>query len=175
LAETQWLFSPDETALAIRTADDRRIRLWDLQRGKLIVQFAGDRGPDTTLRFSSDSRLFAYTQVNSVYMYDLKRRQQLSDFTGLHEHSNVAFDSAGRTLLTVESDDSVRLRDLRSGRTLRRGVTAERGLWFSGDNAIPPEKLLTAEVFVDKEKRIRLHDPITGIGCLQLNDPLRIF
>ncbi len=172
LAETQWLFSPDEKVLAIRTADDRLIRLWDLERGKVITQFEGDAGPDTTLLFSPDSRLFAYTKVNSVRRYDLKRKLPLPELVGIGEHSNLAFDPTGRTLLTVKGGETVRLWDLRSRKLLRSGLRPERDSWLGGLEPIPQEHVLMATVFVDTEKRNRLHDPVTGIGVVsQINPP----
>lgn len=170
---TQWRFSPDETVLAIRTQEDQIIRLWDLRSHKQIAQFEGNEGWDTHLLFSPDSRFFCFPKGDSIQLYDLKqrRRQELGDHRGVQQ---LAFAPSGSALLTVDARSRLRLWDLRSRKVLRIGVT-DGELWLAGQHPHDGESLLTSEVFSDSERRIRLFDPVTGIGVVPLADALRSF
>jgi len=114
-------FSPDGKLLA--SADDRAMRLWDVESGKLVQVIRCKRDPDISIwemEFSPDgSRITTTWGDPVVHVWDVRTGEPVLELEGHEATSRCAhFSSDGRRLLTAAFDGTARLWDARTGRQL---------------------------------------------------------
>jgi RNA polymerase sigma factor (sigma-70 family) len=114
-------FSPDGQMLALGTADDPSLQLWDLASGKCMNRF--DQRPHdgiiTSLAFSRDGRLLAAGRGNRIVLWDAASGRERVRFEGpMGLVNGVAFTSDAKMLVAASADGNARIFDLSSSRLL---------------------------------------------------------
>ena len=131
-------FSPDGKMLAAANADGT-IWLWSMASqpslGRVLV---GHTDTVNAVVFSSNGRLLASGGDTTVRLWDVSRMRMRGSPLGTHTTtvSAVAFSPDGQTIASGSDDETVRLWDVQSGRTVRELLGASSditGLAFSHD------------------------------------------
>jgi len=149
-------FSPDGQILAIGNG------LWDTSTGgdlkSLREGMASSWRGSRSFTFSLDSRTFAGTQNNNVFLWDISTEKLL--WRGGHKgHVNsVAFSSDDKTLASGSEDNTIRLWDAATGQ-LQNILTDHRG-WVHSVTFTPDGSTLMSG---SADKTIRVWDVSTGL------------
>ncbi|MBY0230617.1 MAG: WD40 repeat domain-containing protein [Gemmataceae bacterium] len=149
-------FHPKGDLLASASLIDDNIRLWDLKNGKLAKTLRGHKGGVTTVLFHpSGDRLASASKDKAIGLWEHVSGKRLDSLTG-HENNlwGLAFHPDGRTLVSASSD-SVRMQDLKSGRTERLCGSDEGE---PGVMALHPSGALVATGDADIPEGIQLWD-----------------
>jgi WD40 repeat protein/tRNA A-37 threonylcarbamoyl transferase component Bud32 len=133
-------FSPDGRFVAVAhiPADGRppRHRVWDLSRGKLVLDLSADR-PGARLAFSPDGRKMAAGRPDHVIsIYDLGACREVKRLERVPDLVRIAFNPLGRLLaISGMVNRLVEVRDVDSGGIVARLPHPRRvcGLAWSGD------------------------------------------
>lgn len=113
-------FSPDGVYLATG-AEDKIIRIWEIQAGVIRHQFAGHEQDIYSLDYSSDGRLIASGSGDrTVRVWDIPNNQCILSLTIEDGVTTVAISPDNRFLAAGSLDKSVRVWDLASGNLLER-------------------------------------------------------
>ncbi|HEV3303730.1 MAG TPA: hypothetical protein VG055_29020 [Planctomycetaceae bacterium] len=148
------LFSPDGHQV-LSFSSDRTVRLWDAAAGTQIRLFEGCADVVWGAAFSARGRqVIAWGKDHLLRIWDAGsgrevRTLDLGEDWKL-DAAALALDRDGRRLLTSHQDQSVRLRDLSTGKELRRytNVRNSRGLTFSPDGRFAASGSFRAGVYV---------------------------
>src|SRR5205085_6962774 len=126
-------FCPDGRH-AFSAGSDRVLRLWDLDTGQEVRRFVGHPGEVTIMALSPDGRYVLSGNEGrheaGKFVPDLKpviRFWDVSTGKEVHQlrgHTNVAraiaFSPDGRCALSGSDDETLRLREVKSGKEVRR-------------------------------------------------------
>jgi WD40 repeat protein/DNA-binding SARP family transcriptional activator len=118
--------SPSADGRLVATAgDDGVVRVWDVQRRRLVSTVRGHRGPAYAAGFSPDRRTIATAGADgdiALADVDGKNRHVLVKLPGQTYANSVEFSPDGRSLVVGAGDGSVRLIDVsrRTSRVLGR-------------------------------------------------------
>ena len=110
-------WSPDGKRLASSSSEEKRVRLWDAERGAQIRALGPFAGPAEKVRWSPDGRLVAFN-VPGVgwHFWDVTKNQLVND-PKQWKVARLHFAPDGRTALVLpKGADTYRLRDLDEGK-----------------------------------------------------------
>jgi WD40 repeat protein len=139
------VFSPDGKQL-LSAAEDRTVRLWDLGTGKEVRRFEGFK--DETARpgqgllveasFVAGGRVVGHVwgRKSFLIVWEAATGKEVKRLDlGADHHKDIAVSPDGRWLLSGHEDHTVRLRDLTTGKEVKRlavpDVYVPRALNFS--------------------------------------------
>jgi WD40 repeat protein len=142
------VFSPDSKQI-LSASKDKTVRLWDVETGKLVRTFEHFKdatpieGHDLIVQavFLPGGRQIAgnvWGTDKTLLIWDLADGKLVRKLDlGADQHKEVAISPNGRWLLTAHDDQTVRLRELETGKELQRLDVADtnvaRALNFSRD------------------------------------------
>lgn len=117
-------FSPNGQMMLTAHGVPPKIKLWDANTGKLMMELSGHTGYVTRAQFSPDGKTIISASFDkTARLWDVKTGQEIRQFIG---HSdglwNVAFAPDGKTIATASTDGTARLWDVQTGKELRRFV-----------------------------------------------------
>lgn len=112
-------FSPDATTLA-SGHDDRKVRIWDSQSGKLRHVLSGHGDEISALAFSADgARLATAAEDRTVCLWDVRSGDLIGKLEGHTDRvDDLAWSPKGNRLASAGWDTSVRVWDPNSGELL---------------------------------------------------------
>jgi WD40 repeat protein len=114
--------SPDGR-LALTAGNDRTVRLWDVETGKVLRRFEGHTDWVWDVAFSPDGRRAlsgAGGPDSTLRLWDVATGAELRRFQGHVAVRKVAFSPDGRQAVSGGSDTTIRLWDVETGQELRR-------------------------------------------------------
>lgn len=113
-------FSPDGKLLATG-AEDRRIRVWDIETRKIKCSFDGHEQDIYSLDFSRNGRLIASGSGDkTVRLWDIETRGQIMVLSIEDGVTTVAMSPSGQFVAAGSLDKSVRVWDCSSGYLIER-------------------------------------------------------
>lgn len=109
-------FKPTDGALIASCSADGTVRMWDTQKGKLLMTLEGHKMGINDIGWSRDARyLCSASDDQAVILWDAESGTRLNTLTG---HSNfvfsVKFNPAGNMLVSGSFDETVRIWDVRT-------------------------------------------------------------
>lgn len=107
-------FSPDSTKIASGAGHD--VKLWDVETGKNIATFQGQKGKVESIAFSPDGTKLAVGADEGVKLLDILTEKHI-DLLGAMWNQSVAFSPDGKTLASA-SGVGVRLWEVSTGKSL---------------------------------------------------------
>ncbi|MFI5397177.1 MAG: TIR domain-containing protein [Candidatus Binatia bacterium] len=158
-----YAFSPDGKRV-LTGADDKTVRLWDLETGRCLRVLKGHTEPVWSIAWDTDQRrVLSAARDNSVRLWDVKTGRCLRVLEG-HTGSvhNVAWSGDQRHALSGSNDNSVRLWDVETGRCLRVLEGHTDAVWSVAWSADQRRALSSSE-----DNTVRLWDMETG-RCLRV-------
>ncbi|RKZ56946.1 MAG: hypothetical protein DRR08_20300, partial [Candidatus Parabeggiatoa sp. nov. 2] len=135
---TSVTFSPDGRLLAYGSGDNR-VRLWDVQSGRLLKSFEGHSQSVTSVAFSADGLMLASgSEDKTIRLWDINSKTFLKTFEGHRGVVNsIAFHPEGNLLASSSNGGTIRVWNIRSGELLRKPfkwqVRSMRTVAFSPD------------------------------------------
>ncbi len=123
-------FAPDSTALASGSADGK-IRLWELETGRMQFSLPTDQGGVLALAFSPERKILASGGSDTlVRLWDVDSRRLLSTLTGHTGSVNaLAFSIDGEILASGGRDAHVRLWDVGAGSLMSTLPARDEAVW----------------------------------------------
>ena len=110
-------FSPNGKILA-SCGDSDQINLWNTETGKLLFTFTGHRRGNYPLAFSPDEKILASVDYNTIYLWDLITRKQLTECKTQGPIYVLLFSPDGKTLVSGGWDGKMQVFNIRTGQLL---------------------------------------------------------
>ncbi|MHC4400928.1 MAG: M56 family metallopeptidase [Planctomycetota bacterium] len=141
------------------------IRLWEVPTGRRLGELKMDESDlgGSAIAISPDGRLLASTHHDKIRMWDLASRKPIREISDYekpykHRHQQVAFSPDGTMLAAVGYDNTVRVWEVATGKSL---LGASEGHRRAVDAiAYSPADQIVATLSYDRT--VRLWDPPTG-------------
>jgi WD40 repeat protein len=122
-------FSPDGKMLAFTNKE--MIRLWDLAAGKELRQLAGPARRLGRLAFSTDGKLLAAAGGQTVHLWEPATGKAAPPLgKDLGNLGSVAFSPGGKLVACGNSDGTIHILDLTTGRPVSRLDGHLGGVWW---------------------------------------------
>ena len=114
-------FSPDGTRV-VSTSNDKTIRIWDLETGKMLKMLEGHNDEVNTAAFSPDGKLIVSASKDStVRIWDAATGMQLNNLKGHNAPLlSATFSPDGKSIISVSDMDSYIIWDTRTGRQIKK-------------------------------------------------------
>jgi WD40 repeat protein len=118
-------FSPDGRLILSASANDYRLRLWDVASGASVRTFTGHTGAVQSCALSPDGRLaLSAAQDDTLRLWEVASGQSVCTLKGhTAEVKGCAFGLGGRLALSSSLDHTLRLWEVASGKELARWLT----------------------------------------------------
>ncbi len=115
-------FSPDSKTLVYSTHEwGKQFRLWDAAAGRPMLDRPGHDWPVTALAASADGKRIVSVGTDALYLWDVTSGKLLRQWEEGNPHSQAClFSSDGKRLICAGCDRAVVVRDIASGKELRR-------------------------------------------------------
>ena len=166
-------FSPDGKTLAVTTAGDNSLRLWEVRTGEIISTLA--EHPRLTV-LPINNRAFISVSTNGTQLRDIHTGKILQDLTeiwtnliksidGIDEVKSSAFSLDNTTFAIGDKDGSLQLWDVRTGKqllTLAGHTDSINALAFTADG--------TRLASGSRDRNIRIWDVRTGTLLLDFTE-----
>jgi len=149
------VFSPDGKLLAV-AGDSRKVRLWDVAKGRWAGDLTAPAMPVFCLAFSPDGKLLAAaTNAGKVRLWDLSTRKKVHTLDAHRSMAlSVQFSPDGRLLATGGMDRVIHIWD-RATRALRATFRhAEGAVWAMAFS--PDGRMLASAAWHGTRSRVRL-------------------
>ncbi|WP_430412328.1 beta-propeller domain-containing protein [Kordia sp.] len=159
-------FSPDGKTL-ITASHDKTAKLWEVNSGKLLIDFKGHKDVVHYAEFSPDGKkVLTISSDEIVNLWDTNSGKLLfsSDHYKIKVNS-VKFSTDGRKLLTVSDNESANVWDVNSGKLLFSSNISDKRINFVGFSP-NGRKLFIVNHYYSPE----LRDTNTGKLLFTLND-----
>ena len=119
-------YSPDGSVLAVGLSPDHGAtpgtRLWDTRTNQPLGEILPSTSGIRSFRFREDSRVLIAAGQDSLRVWDVSRRQALSE--RIADETLGGFRPDGRAFLTSGSDGTVRLREVATGKVMSSLLTS---------------------------------------------------
>jgi RNA polymerase sigma factor (sigma-70 family) len=155
---------------SILSAAGKAVYVWDLATGKERRHFEGHKAPVTSFAISGDGKLLASgCQDGTIHLWDAATGRELHHFTAHKDGASVqgelygafvsGFTPDGRQIVSMGSENTIRLWDTASGKKIR-----EFGRFSSviSVSLSPDGKTLAGVVKDDQTWELRLWEVATG-------------
>jgi WD40 repeat protein len=148
-------FSPDSKTLVYSTYEwGKQFRLWDAAAGRPMLDRPGHDRLVTALAVSSDGKRVVSVGGDGVYLWDAASGKLLRHWEEGYSSSHAClFSSDGKRLICAGCDQAVVVRDIASGKELRRFQVDSlegQGVLFPALGLSADGKRLTAVVTADE-------------------------
>jgi len=163
-------YSPNGLMLASGSWDSK-LRLWDVDSGKLIVTMEGHEDSIYSVQFSPGGQLLATSSGDgTVKIWDVNRKKFVREMQG-HKGAvtSIDFSSDGLLLISGGTDKTVRIWNVDNGEQLN-SFTEHQGVIY--DVKFSPDDLTAASVSEDKS--IILRNISTGKVIATIVDSYKI-
>ena len=110
-------FSPDGKLLA-SCGEDKIVDLWDMKTNKHIHTFTGHKDDVFSVAFSPDGKKVASSSKESVRLWRTQGEEHLRSVITHTAILDVAFSPDGKTLASGNEDNTVRLWDAKTGKSI---------------------------------------------------------
>ena len=112
-------FSPDGKRI-VSGSGDETVKVWDAERGRVLVVFSGHGSSVTSVAFSPDGkRIVSGSDDDTLRVWDFEGRRALLTLPGHGAGvSSVAFSPDGKRIVSGSGDRTLKVWDAESGREL---------------------------------------------------------
>ena len=120
LAHTNWVrecsISPDQRMI-LSCSDDRSVKLWDIQKATVSVNFVEHKAEVLSCRFTPDGTCVAGASIDgSIKLWDTRLGKMIQHYNA-HDTSvnQIAFHPLGYHMASVSNDNKIKIWDLKQG------------------------------------------------------------
>ena len=129
------VFSPDHKIIVTYNWWDRKIRLWNTRKGKLIKTLTGYKGQINTVEYSPDSKTIATASDDkTIRLWNARTGKNLQILMG---HTKpvyaVKFSPDGKTIVSRCGDKTIRMWNVYTGELIRTFNAFQGPIAFSPD------------------------------------------
>lgn len=114
--------SPDGKWLATSCSTAQKVQLWDLENSAAVdpIEIPDPRGIVGVIAFSPDSKRYALASLKTIQVWDVATREPIGPAMAGHQEfvSSLAFSPDGKRLVSAAGDNTLRLWDVETGKTL---------------------------------------------------------
>ncbi|SDW11624.1 NACHT domain-containing protein [Nitrosomonas communis] len=152
--------SPDGS-LVVWGGEDKTLRLWDVQRKKLMQVLTGHNGAITSVAFSPDgAQLVSGSEDKTLRLWNTRTGQLIGEPMRGHESAvvSVAFSPDGKQIASVSRDATLRLWDASNSQLIDVPLQGHEDMVTSVAFSPDGNRILSAS----DDKTLRLWDASTG-------------
>jgi WD40 repeat protein len=129
------IFSPDGRLLVVQVEDidnNKSLELYDSD-GTFLTSMPGDLNPAARAAFSADSKLVAFTNADSGFVWSVTEKKIVREFgESAMKIASVAFSPDGKSIATCSKEGVVQLWSFPEGRQLAKVHIDSEGLYQLG-------------------------------------------